>query len=83
MLQQLTLVVLLLDIFGVLAHAVDVKESTIVEDEAYIGDIVLQDTGARRSGSLTVLNAHGDFCAGQKEATEHAPPGYWCRSPQK
>ena len=38
-------------------------------------DIVLQDTGARRSGSLTVLNAHGDFCAGQKEATEHAPPG--------
>ena len=44
-------------------------------------DIVLQDTGARRSGSLTVLNAHGDFCAGQKEATEHTPPppGYWCR----
>ena len=38
-------------------------------------DIVLQDTGARRSGSLTVLNAHGDFCAGQKEATgdTHAP----------
>ena len=37
-------------------------------------DIVPQDTGARRSGSLTVLNAHGDFCAGQKEATEHTPP---------
>ena len=36
-------------------------------------DIVLQDTGARRSGSLTVLNAHGDFCAGQKEAMGHAP----------
>ena len=36
-------------------------------------DIVLQDTGARRSGSLTVLNAHGDFCAGQKEAMGYAP----------
>lgn len=36
-------------------------------------DIVLQDTGARRSGSLTVLIAHEDFCAGQKEATGHAP----------
>ena len=36
-------------------------------------DIVLQDTGARRSGSLTVLNAHGVFCAGQKEATGDAP----------
>ena len=33
-------------------------------------DIVLQDTGATRSGSLTVLNAHGDFCAGQKEAMD-------------
>ena len=38
-------------------------------------DIVLQDTGATctRSGSLTVLNAHGDFCAGQKEAMGDAP----------
>ena len=34
-------------------------------------DIVLQDTGTR-SGSLTVLNSHGDFCAGKKEATGRA-----------
>ena len=35
-------------------------------------DIVLQDTGARRSDSLTMLNAHGDFCAAQ-EAMGDAP----------
>ena len=36
-------------------------------------DIVLQDTGARRSDSLTMLNAHGDFCAAQEEAIGDAP----------
>ena len=71
MLQQLTLVALLLGIYGVLAHAVDVKESTKVEDEAY--GYYPPGHWCKKKREFDSAECPRGFCAGQKEALGDAP----------
>ena len=77
MLQQLTLVALLLGIYGVLAHAVDVKESTKVEDEAYgycsSRILVQEEAGVWQCWMPTRIFVP------VKKKLRGMPPGYWCR----
>lgn len=76
MLQQLTLVALLLGIYGLLAHAVDVKESTKVEDEAY--GYCPPGYWCKKKREFDSAECPRGFLCRSKRSYG-CPPGYWCR----
>ena len=76
MLQQLTLVALLLGIYEVLAHAIDVKESTKVEDEAY--GYCPPGYWYKKREFDSAEFPRGFLCR-SKRSYRACPPGYWCR----
>ena len=77
MLQQLTLVALLLDIYGVLAHAVGVKESTIGEDEAC--RYCPPGYCCKKKREFDTAECPRGFLCRSKRSYGACPPDYWCR----
>ena len=74
MLQQLTLVALLLGIYGVLAHAV---ESTKVEDEAY--GYCPPGYWCKKKREFDSAECPRGFLCRSKRSYGACPPAYWCR----
>ena len=75
MLHQLTLIALLLGVYGLLLPAVDAEEATEIEDEGGCPP----GYWCKKKREFDSAECPRDFLCRSKRSYSGCPPGYWCR----
>ena len=76
MLQQITLIALLLGLYGVLLPGVDAEDATKLEDEA--GNCP-PGYWCKKRREFDSADCPRGFMCRSKRSYGNCPPGYWCR----